>query len=92
MGFALNYAITAAQPMMSESYPTEFRNSGVATIVALGKSAGILSPIILGGLKAAGWAFSPLIALLAAPHGVRLLGWLPASQGRQGHEHRRHRR
>lgn len=26
------------------------------------------------------------------PHGVRLLGWLPASQGRQGHEHRRHRR
>ena len=29
MGFALNYAITAAQPMMSESYPTEFRNSGV---------------------------------------------------------------
>lgn len=67
MGFALNYAITAAQPMMSESYPTEFRNSGVATIVALGKSAGILSPIILGGLKAGGWAFSPLIALLALP-------------------------
>ncbi|MDO4289905.1 MAG: MFS transporter [Eggerthellaceae bacterium] len=67
MGFALNYAITAAQPMMSESYPTEFRNSGVATIVALGKSAGIFSPIILGGLKAAGWAFSPLIALLAVP-------------------------
>ncbi|WP_225749077.1 MFS transporter [Paraeggerthella sp. Marseille-Q4926] len=67
MGFALNYAITAAQPMMSESYPTEFRNSGVATIVALGKSAGILSPVVLGGLKAAGWAFSPLIALLAVP-------------------------
>lgn len=67
MGFSLNYAITAAQPMMSESYPTEFRNSGVATIVALGKSAGIFSPIILGGLKAAGWAFSPLIMLLAAP-------------------------
>lgn len=67
MGFALNYAITAAQPMMSESYPTEFRNSGVATIVALGKSAGIFSPIVLGGLKAAGWGFSPLLALLAVP-------------------------
>lgn len=67
LGFSLNYAITAAQPMMAESYPTEFRNSGVATIVALGRSAGILSPVILGGLKVAGWAFSPLIALLAVP-------------------------
>lgn len=67
MGFAFNYAITCAQPMMSESYPTEFRNSGVATIVALGRTAGIFSPIILGGLKAAGWGFSPLIATLAIP-------------------------
>ena len=84
MGFALNYAITAAQPMMSESYPTEFRNSGVATIVALGKSAGILSPIILGGLKAAGWAFSPLIALLAAPMAFGFLAGFLLPKGAKG--------
>ena len=84
MGFALNYAITAAQPMMSESYPTEFRNSGVATIVALGKSAGILSPIILGGLKAAGWAFSPLIALLAVPMAFGFLAGFLLPKGAKG--------
>ena len=84
MGFALNYAITAAQPMMSESYPTEFRNSGVATIVALGKSAGILSPIILGGLKAAGWAFSPLIMLLAAPMAFGFLAGFLLPKGAKG--------
>ena len=84
MGFSLNYAITAAQPMMSESYPTEFRNSGVATIVALGKSAGILSPIILGGLKAAGWAFSPLIALLAVPMAFGFLAGFLLPKGAKG--------
>lgn len=84
MGFSLNYAITAAQPMMSESYPTEFRNSGVATIVALGKSAGIFSPIILGGLKAAGWAFSPLIALLAAPMAFGFLAGFLLPKGAKG--------
>jgi MFS family permease len=30
MGFAINYAITAVQPLMAESYPTEFRNTGVS--------------------------------------------------------------
>lgn len=84
MGFSLNYAITAAQPMMSESYPTEFRNSGVATIVALGKSAGIFSPIVLGGLKAAGWAFSPLIGLLAVPMGCGFLACFLLPKGAKG--------
>ena len=84
MGFSLNYAITAAQPMMSESYPTEFRNSGVATIVALGKSAGIFSPIILGGLKAAGWEFSPLIMLLALPMVFGFLATLVLPKGAKG--------
>lgn len=84
MGFSLNYAITAAQPMMSESYPTEFRNSGVATIVALGKSAGILSPIVLGGLKAAGWAFSPLIALLAVPMACGFVACFLLPKGAKG--------
>lgn len=73
MGFAFNYSITAAQPMMSEAYPTEFRSTGVATIVALGRTGAIFSPILLGGLKASGWAFPPLIAILGIPMGI---GWL----------------
>lgn len=84
MGFALNYAITCAQPMMSESYPTEFRNSGVATIVALGRTAGIFSPIILGGLKAAGWGFSPLIALLAVPLAIGFFSCFLLPKGAKG--------
>ena len=84
MGFSLNYAITAVQPMMSESYPTEFRNSGVATIVALGKSAGIFSPIILGGLLQSGWEFSPLIALLAAPMACGFLAAFLLPKGAKG--------
>ncbi len=84
MGFSLNYAITSVQPMMSESYPTEFRNSGVATIVAIGKTAGIFSPVILGGLLESGWAFSPLIALLAAPMACGLLASLLLPKGAKG--------
>ena len=37
MGFAINYAITAVQPLMAESYPTEFRNTGVAWCQAFGR-------------------------------------------------------
>ena len=84
LGFSFNYAITAAQPMMSESYPTEFRSSGVATIVALGRSAGIISPILLGGLHAAGWGFTPLIGLLAVPMFFGFLATFILPKGAKG--------
>ncbi|MEG2007116.1 MAG: MFS transporter [Raoultibacter sp.] len=84
LGFALNYAITAAQPMMSESYPTEFRNSGVATIVALGKSAGIISPIIMGALVGLGFDFTVLFSLLAIPMALGALAGLLLPKGAKG--------
>lgn len=28
LGFAINYSITAVQPLLAEAYPTEFRNTG----------------------------------------------------------------
>ena len=84
LGFALNYAITAVQPMMSESYPTEFRNSGVATIVALGKSAGIFSPIVLGALIGMGFDFTVLFSLLAIPMVLGVLAGLLLPKGAKG--------
>jgi MFS family permease len=48
MGFAINYAITAVQPLMAESYPTEFRNTGVAWCQAFGRFGGAFAPIVAG--------------------------------------------
>jgi AAHS family 4-hydroxybenzoate transporter-like MFS transporter len=48
MGFAINYAITAVQPLMAEGYPTEFRNTGVSWCQAFGRAGGALAPIVSG--------------------------------------------
>lgn len=49
-GFALNYAITAVQPLMPESYPTEMRNTGVAWCQAFARFGGSASSIVLGAI------------------------------------------
>jgi MFS family permease len=49
-GYALNYAITAVQPLMPESYPTEIRNMGVSWCQAFARFGGAASPIVLGAL------------------------------------------
>lgn len=48
LGFAVNYAITAVQPLMAESYPTEFRNTGVSWCQAFGRLGGASAPIVAG--------------------------------------------
>lgn len=50
MGFAINYAITAVQPLMAEGYPTEFRNTGVSWCQAFGRVGGALAPIVSGAV------------------------------------------
>jgi MFS family permease len=50
MGFAVNYAITAVQPLMAEAYPTEFRNTGVSWCQAFGRVGGALAPIVAGAI------------------------------------------
>jgi len=52
MGFAINYSITAVAPLMAESYPTEFRNTGVAWCASFGRFGGALAPIVAGGIMA----------------------------------------
>jgi MFS family permease len=49
-GFALIYAITAVQPMMPESYPTQLRNTGVAWCQAFARFGGSASSIVLGSI------------------------------------------
>ncbi len=54
-GFCLNYAITAVQPLMPESYPTAIRNTGTSWCQAFARFGGSASSIVLGGI--AGMAF-----------------------------------
>lgn len=49
-GFALNYAITAVQPLMPESYPTQIRNTGTSWCQAFARFGGSASTVVLGGL------------------------------------------
>jgi MFS transporter, AAHS family, 4-hydroxybenzoate transporter len=72
MGFAINYVVTAVQPLMAEAYPTEFRNTGVSWCMAFGRIGGALAPIIAGiimtmqlGLKAS-FLFYVIPALIGA--------------------------
>jgi MFS family permease len=51
-GFALNYAITAVQPLMPESYPTAIRNTGTSWCQAFARFGGSGSSIVLGAIAA----------------------------------------
>ncbi len=50
LGFSVNYTITIIQPMMAESYPTQFRNTGVSWAQAFGRFGGALAPMMLGAI------------------------------------------
>ena len=52
-GYCLNYAITAVQPLMPESYPTSIRNTGVAWCQAFARFGGSGSSIVLGAFATA---------------------------------------
>lgn len=58
LGFSINYSITAIQPLMAESYPTEFRNTGVSWAQAFGRLGGALSPIIAGSIIGLGLGYT----------------------------------
>ncbi len=49
-GFCLNYAITAVQPLMPESYPTTLRNTGTSWCQAFARFGGSGSSIVLGSI------------------------------------------
>ena len=73
LGFALNYMITALQPLMAESYPTEFRNTGVGLTVAVGRIGGIIAPIVLGALLGLNLGYSNTFMFLTIPIAIGML-------------------
>lgn len=76
LGFALNYMITALQPLMAESYPTEFRNTGVGMTVAVGRIGGIVAPIVLGALIGLNMGYSNTFMFLLIPIAIGMLAAL----------------
>ncbi len=72
-GFAMNYAMTSIQPVMVESYPTEFRSTGAAFGGAFGRFGGVFSTIFAGLLIGLGFSFSSLILSFAIPAVCALL-------------------
>ena len=51
-GFALNFTITAVQPLMPEAYPTALRNTGTSWCQAFARFGGSGSSIVLGAAAA----------------------------------------
>jgi len=73
LGFALNYMITALQPLMAESYPTEFRNTGVGMTVAVGRVGGIVAPIVLGLLLSLNLGYANTFMFLLIPIAIGMI-------------------
>jgi AAHS family 4-hydroxybenzoate transporter-like MFS transporter len=73
MGFAINYAITAVQPLMAEGYPTEFRNTGVSWCQAFGRVGGALAPIISGVIMGTGFGLKISFLFYTIPAAVGTL-------------------
>ena len=82
-GFCLNYAITAVQPLMPESYPTAIRNTGVAWCQAFARFGGSGSSIVLGAFASAFTMTNPALSnpdavAAAAASGKQLAEIIPA--------------
>ncbi len=82
-GFCLNYAITAVQPLMPESYPTAIRNTGVAWCQAFARFGGSGSSIVLGAFATAFTMENPALSnpdavAAAALAGKELAATIPA--------------
>ncbi|MDR1322015.1 MAG: MFS transporter [Gracilibacteraceae bacterium] len=74
--FFFNYATTAVQPLAPESYPTEFRSTGVAWFNSFSKFGGLLAPLIAGVVIGAGASFSTAILIFTIPSVIAVLAAL----------------
>ena len=73
LGFAVNYSITAIQPLMAEAYPTEFRNTGVSWCHAFGRIGGASAPIITGVIIGMGQGYEVSFFFYVIPAVLGLL-------------------
>lgn len=74
-GFFCNFAITGIQPLITESYRVEFRNTGVAWTQSFGRLGAIVAPLIVGYFVGLGYgATSLLVFVIPALLGAALAG------------------
>lgn len=73
LGFAVNYSITAIQPLMAEAYPTEFRNTGVSWCHAFGRIGGASAPIVAGIIIGMGQGYAISFYFYVIPAMIGLL-------------------
>ena len=67
VGVCMQYANGGALPLMTEIYPTEFRNMGVSWAQSFGRIAGFLSPLVVGYIQQVGLDFSSTMKMFAIP-------------------------
>ncbi|EHL04806.1 transporter, major facilitator family protein [Desulfitobacterium hafniense DP7] len=67
VGVCMQYANGGALPLMTEIYPTEFRNTGVSWAQSFGRIAGFLSPLVVGYVQQVGLDFSNTMKMFAFP-------------------------
>jgi len=75
LGFIRSYLIASMEPLLVESYCTEFRTTGVAFCTAIGRSGGIITPLIVGYILQIGYGYvwSLLFFVLPCIIGIILL-------------------
>lgn len=59
-------------PIQAESFPTEFRNTGISWTQGFGRFGGLLIPLIVGGLVQMGIGFSGIFYLFMIPAAINL--------------------
>lgn len=65
-GFFTNFCLTGLQPVMAETYPTEFRNTGVSWAQGIGRLGGISGPILAGVVLQMGGGFTETLLAFSA--------------------------
>lgn len=67
IGFARTYTSVSVQPLIVETYRTEIRSTGMAFCAAIGKVAGVASPVIGGWIMALGFDATESMLFYTAP-------------------------
>jgi putative MFS transporter len=67
MGFAINYAYIAPQPITVEAYPTEIRATGQACVTTVARIGGLITPIVIGWALESGSKFTTVLTVFLVP-------------------------
>ncbi|MTI84246.1 MAG: aromatic acid/H+ symport family MFS transporter [Firmicutes bacterium] len=67
VGITMNYGLSGMQPLLTEAYRTEFRNTGVACTQAFGRIGGFCGPVAAGFVQQMGLDFTGTLIFFAVP-------------------------